>query len=136
MATAAVVDYGQLVETRCWRCSLTYGLSAHFFNERKKDGKGFFCPMGHEAAFSEDTTEKRLARATAALDQERAAKRDAEVRANNAEGNAIMEREKRLRLKRRIKVGVCPVKDCHRTVSQMARHMKTKHPHYAEKGKK
>lgn len=61
-----------------------------------------------------DLAKQQLARAE---DEKRAAERKAE--------KALKETK---RLKKRAAVGVCPC--CSRTVGQLARHMKTKHPEF------
>lgn len=48
---------------------------------------------------------------------------------DDAKRSLAKEQRSKARLKKRVAAGVCPC--CHRTVSQMARHMATKHPDYA-----
>jgi hypothetical protein len=50
-------------------------------------------------------------------------------RANRAEREASIERDKLARLRKRAKHGVCPC--CKRTFQQLARHMKQKHPEFS-----
>lgn len=86
----------------------------------------FWCAYGHQQHFVEgETDETKLRRERDNLKQQNARLADeaqqALIRANKAEGVTR-------RLKKRVAQGVCPC--CHRTVAQMAAHMKTKHPDY------
>jgi uncharacterized protein (DUF3084 family) len=83
-----------------------------------------FCINGHPQVYCESTADK-LRRERDTLKQQMARieeeKRDAEKRAAAAEAATN-------RLRKRVAAGICPC--CHRSVRQLAQHMKTKHPDF------
>lgn len=119
----------------CPSCGVVHFVPTDLQKRAKADGRKFYCPNGHSASYTGSTTDQlrqKLEAATAALAAETKRKEWAEQatkqqmeRADKAEAVAKL-------LKRRVKNGVCPC--CHRTVKQLAAHMKTKHPGYAPNG--
>lgn len=104
-----------MTHLECCKCGVSFGMTNQLYEGRKRDREAFFCPNGHAQAFVDSLEEKmRKARDRAIQEQARL-----------AEENAIKEKEI-LRLKKRSANGVCPC--CTRTFTNMARHMKTKHP--------
>lgn len=120
---------GQFEPIECRTCGITYGVPPNWRRTRYETGREFHCPNGHTQQFAEPET----ARLRKALSAERAAHDQTKSRAQDAEAaKARLEEQAKLR-DRRSAAGVCPC--CHRTFSQMARHMKTKHPEFvSEKG--
>ncbi len=113
----------------CPNCGVLFAITEELQTRRLDDGKSFYCPFGHTMSYS-DTTQKRLlaereksARLTARLDQVRA-DRDAERRRASAARGQVT------KIRNRVANGVCPC--CNRTFPDLAAHMKTKHPDYAE----
>ena len=102
----------------CAVCGHLMALPTTFVRNRRDDHKGFYCPNGHSNYFAAQSEADRLreekARAISQLDQERAARYDAE------HGRAKVERKLA-----RVAKGVCP--ECQRTFRNLARHMKCKH---------
>lgn len=124
----------QLRSIQCFKCGVTFGMDEYFYQERRKDSKGFFCPNGHEQFFCEseaDRLKKQLAaeqakNATLTKRNEWAVK-DAELSRERAEKLA----RKLKRTTNRIAKGVCPC--CNRSFENLQRHMHSKHPDYSEK---
>lgn len=114
----------EFVRMCCGQCGIEFDVPQHFYRECRERGekKTWYCPNGHPRVYGEsdsDRLQRRLDRAIqeqARLDQEL---REAEERAEKAE-------RREARLKKRIHAGVCPC--CSRTFTNLARHMKTKHP--------
>lgn len=107
----------------CCTCSVRFYTPVELYERRKETGNTFWCPNGHEQHFTE-TTKKKLERAELELSQVKASRdreRDQRLAAEAAT----------LRLKRRVSKGVCPC--CKRTVSQLAKHMETKHPEFPDR---
>jgi hypothetical protein len=139
MTTAASVGdtltgYGTLHVTDCPSCGCVYAIPDGIYRTglKRKSGRTIYCPNGHSWHFTGKTHEEevrelrdREARAIARRDQAEAAERMARAR-------EAKERKARQRLAARAKAGVCPC--CHRTVAQLARHMKTKHPDFEVEG--
>lgn len=116
-----------LEKQTCCECGITFAAPDHFFNKRREDGREFRCPNGHTLHWG-DTTVKRLQRE---LDAQKA-------ETNRQRENYFREQREREALEKKAKLaakrssaGTCPC--CKRTFSQMARHMKTKHPDYPVK---
>ena len=108
----------------CCTCGVLFGMSNKHVEQLRLTGKNFFCPNGHTQTFGEGEADK-LRRERDRLKQQIAQRDDAvkaaEQRVQQAEKTAS-------RLQKRAKAGVCPC--CNRTVSQLARHMQSKHPDF------
>lgn len=101
---------------------MTIGL----IQERRRSGEAYWYPNGHQLIFSKTEGQllrEQLERAQATLvsveDQ-----RDAAERSNRALRGVVT------RERKRVSNGVCPC--CNRHFEQLGRHMKNKHPNYAE----
>lgn len=117
------LKYQQSLETMtCHNCGMEFAAPEYWVEKRREDHKAFYCPNGHGAVFSGETATQKIAR----LEREKA---NAELSKRLAE--QLLEAEKKknqLELKRREKrahAGVC--QECHRTFSNVARHMQSKH---------
>jgi len=109
----------------CCNCGVTFFVPTDLQQRALKDGRTFYCPNGHGQSYTEserDRLKKELTAAQAAL-------QSANKRREWAEQDAKSVRAEHARLKQRAHAGVCPC--CHRTFSNVARHMKTKHAEVA-----
>lgn len=117
----------------CCSCGTQFAMTEDFRRRRADDGLGFYCPDGHKQYYSKSTV-TRLKEELAAAQRGRAhAEEVAATRLKNVErlNNEIRTRKGvATKLKKRISGGVCPC--CTRTFSQLARHMKCKHPDYSQ----
>lgn len=111
----------------CCLCATEFSMSQNLYNQRMKDGRKFWCPNGHDQVFTE-TELDRLRRERDRLKQENAR---LEQEASTATKQASAARKKVVSLQKRAAAGVCPC--CNRTVSQLARHMQTRHPEFNPK---
>jgi hypothetical protein len=106
----------------CCSCGVLFAMGSDLHCQRRRDGKLFYCPNGHEQHYTaEKNAQEKLAAAeaaaTAARDQLGAAVREAEkVRVNL------------LRDRHRVANGVCPC--CNRYFPQVHQHMRTQHPEF------
>lgn len=132
---------GVLVAMTCYRsdCAVTFGLERGHYNGLRESHEGFYCPHGHRQCFSGKTHAEKLADGLRAriVDNEREIARERE-RAEMASRRAVSaEMARRVakgqlnKIRKRVGSGVCPC--CNRTVRQLADHMKSKHPDFAEK---
>lgn len=108
------------------------------YERRQRDQKSFYCPNGHGQSYCESTEQKL--RAQLAQDAKTRERLETEIRHANEEvarqrmyaamskRSASAMRGEVTKIKNRAAAGVCPC--CHRTISQMARHMATKHPDF------
>jgi len=109
----------------CPTCGILYAVPRRFIQNRRESPRaspGWYCPNGHALHFTETELDRvrrerdSLKQENARLDEERAA----------ADRRAAEERRQRERIEKRAGAGVCPC--CNRTVSQLARHMQSRHP--------
>lgn len=117
----------------CTNCGISMTLPDGYLNNRRGDGRSFWCPNGHSMSYKETEADKlrrerdRLAQQIAQRDDEirrqRELREEAERRVSAARGQVT-------RLKKRASAGVCPC--CNRTFENLHRHMQTKHPQFAK----
>lgn len=128
--------YCDIYLTTCPTCGVLHGIPNDLDDEARRLGEHkieIMCPNGHvwgyakgeEARLREQLERERTraGRLAAARDQA-----EAQVRAERAAKTRI--KNSRDRERKRVAGGVCPC--CNRTFKQLARHMKSQHPDYAE----
>lgn len=119
-----------LVKMECQSCGIAYAVPQSFDKFRREDHAFWHCPNGHQwqyAAKSEtEQLKEQLRQQTIATNRERE-NYFAEQRKHEQTQREISA------LRKRVGHGVCPC--CQRTVSQLARHMKTKHPEFVQAAK-
>jgi hypothetical protein len=109
---------------QCVNCHVFFAVTLDHYNRLlDKPGEAFYCPNGHKQWYTGKSDKEKLKEAERALEWE-------QQRVASAEARLERERKATARLKRRANRGVCP--HCTRTVSQMARHIKAKHPEQIE----
>ena len=126
IATAGV----PLVVMVCGKCQCVFAIPEDLYGRARADSKvDWWCPNGHCRHFT-DTLREKLARQTQATSR-------AESRAvfwndqhGASERSKAATRGHLTRLRTRVAAGVCPC--CNRTFKDLARHMTSKHPDYAE----
>lgn len=113
----------------CFRCGVPiYGPSVRHKMARER-GEEFFCVNGHGQVYTKSENAKlkeQLEKAEQARDRAVKEKEWAEQNTRTARRAESIAKGKLKAQSERIKAGVCPC--CNRTVSQLARHMKSKHP--------
>lgn len=128
-----------LITESCYSCGLLFAMTADYRNRKLEDHSSFYCPNGHSQGYIGETKEQKAKKAQQAAETDAAAARRqlayARTRALNAEAET---RRKARQLsaakgnltkaKKRAAAGVCPC--CHRTFSQVQRHMTGKHPEF------
>lgn len=113
----------------CGVCGIQFAMPRTMYDKARKDGSWFYCPNGHNVHYSE-TENDQLKKELAAKQVEVFKQRELFF----AEQRAREQTERQLnKMRRRVAQGVCPC--CKRTVSQLSRHMKTKHPEFVEEHK-
>lgn len=126
-ASLAIQETLYFKTTTCITCGCHIALETTVYDWRIKDHENFYCPNGHAQRFSGETPEAKLKRELEA--KERALVWEKE-RVASLNKQLVRTQQSEKRLKKRIAAGVCPC--CHRTVKQLAAHMQTKHPEFAE----
>lgn len=110
----------------CGGCGVVHAIPAAKYDKCVEEGGFWTCPNGCSRGFREGKrAQQAIVRERDRLKQENA--RLAEEATAAQAGEEKTRRSLEL-MRRRAKAGTCPC--CQRTVAQMARHMKTKHPDY------
>lgn len=123
---AQFVDNEWLESMVCGKCGIHWAAPAHFLEERRSDGKTFWCPNGDPRVYRESTEDKlkrELERKQQVIDAANARAATAE-----REKSTISKAHKRMRI--RVMNGVCPC--CDRTFQNLMKHMQTQHPDFAK----
>ncbi len=113
----------------CFKCGCLFAVPDQVQEELVRTGRSFFCMNGHEQHYTKSTASElkkereRNASLIARLDQVRA-DRDSLERSRSALKGQVT------KIRNRVANGVCPC--CNRTFPDLAAHMQTKHPDYAE----
>lgn len=120
-----------LQEITCAECENYFGVPAHIIAKRRQDGRAFYCPLGHGNVYK-DNEYDRLKRENKQLkDQkywlERKNQSTYQQLADTKKEKANVKRQL-TNTRKRIANGVCPC--CHRTFTQLSRHITSKHPDF------
>lgn len=111
-------------------CGVAFALNDEFVQRRRSDRKSWYCPNGHSQWFPGETDSDKAQRLAGQLDMERTRRLQAEKAADYATRSRKAVSTRLKKVKQRVGHGVCPC--CNRTFSQLANHMASKHPGYAE----
>lgn len=120
----------ELVLTRCW-CGMPHSVPSSLNEMQKRqhrDGEpqtSIYCPLGHTHVHSGEGEAMKLRRLLV-QEQSKANTLSQELRVRTE--TLVRVTTESAKLKKRASAGICPC--CNRTVSQMARHMKSKHPEF------
>ena len=116
---------------RCLHCDIAYSVPSTFDQQRRRDGRTFYCPNGHGESYREGEAERQRKRAdalSAQLQVERNShewtKKDLAV----TERRRAAQKGKNTLIKNRIKRGLCPC--CHAKFKDLEGHMTDQHPGY------
>lgn len=107
----------------CANCGIGFDVPNAWEQKRRDDHRGFYCPNGHPLAFYAASDAELLRRERDRLKQQLAQKDD-EIADGKKQIAAA--RGQITKIKKRASAGVCQC--CHRTFTNVALHMKTKHP--------
>ena len=106
-----VITKTTLVTHTCLTCGIQYAFPLAYEEELRRNHKGFYCPVGHEAYFPAETEQERLRRL---WQQERRTRK--EYQEENVKLNSQL---------KRINAGVCPY--CRRHFANVERHIRSRH---------
>lgn len=134
MATLTHTYTERLTTLNCARCGIVFGIPTDYEERRRSDHNSFYCPSGHTNVYNGKSEAEKL--------REQLAARDRAIEAERARVDYWRREQEQTKLrlsatkgqltktKKRVAGGACPC--CSRTFVDVARHMKTKHPDYAE----
>lgn len=107
--------------TECATCAIPIAVTENQLRQFRESGKPLFCVLGHTSSFGATASER--------LKKELVTSQDKiahlETSLENSQRLIESQAKKHQQVMKRIENGVCP--HCHRTFSQLARHMKDKH---------
>jgi predicted nucleotide-binding protein len=120
----------------CCNCGVVWWITDYMQACRLKDAQSFYCPNGHPQSYGKSEADKLRAQLDATrrerdqLKQNEAwyediSRQKSEELAAAKKAHAVTKRKLTV-TRKRVGNGVCPC--CNRTVSQLARHMASKHP--------
>jgi hypothetical protein len=111
----------------CANCGLPMALPEFYDDQRRDDGRSFYCPNGHSMSYT-DTIETQL---RAQLKDVERARARAEAAAEVERTRARSARAELGKARRRAAHGVCPAPECkRRPFENLAAHMAAKHPEF------
>lgn len=118
-----------LVTVECCQCGVPFAMPQELNQSLRKTKSIFFCPNGHDQIYSKSTADI-LREKIARIEQEKEEQRkhlqaEADLWKEHWD-KAVKERKKADRKLKRLSNGVCSC--CNRTFTNLAEHMKTKHP--------
>lgn len=116
------------VTETCCQCGIPFAITNDFQEQRIQDHQWFYCPHGHPQRYTSESDKEKIKRLEQAVEKERNAKHDAEMRADMVDQQRRAAERELKRTKKRVAAGVCPC--CSRSFVQLQRHMATKHPEY------
>lgn len=119
-----------LVTEECITCGTVFGLSATLRNHCYQNGGYFYCPVGHSQGWNTancktniDKLSAEIARLKSLVDY-----KDSRIEAERCKAAAA--KTTLTKERNRLRNGVCPC--CNRHFVNVERHLKTKHPNFAE----
>lgn len=125
---ATLADAGE-----CPTCGVRFAMPLNMLRTLRETKGTFYCPSGHEQSFAESTS-TRLKRELELERKRREQAEDLAKRRDEANQQLYKTKQQALgklkALKQRAANGVCPC--CQRSFTQLARHMRTKHPAWVE----
>lgn len=129
MSAAANSAAITLINVDC-TCGMVFAAPARFIESRRKDGKVFYCPSGHELHYKiePDKDEREKENLRKRIEWEQQESKQQRERADAAERRARSLRGHATRLRKRIAEGKCPY--CALVFDDMATHIAEAHPRY------
>lgn len=115
----------------CIYCTAPFAMNKEHYTQRKRDGKSFYCPScGKSMVYRQTETEeeRKLRETQAELKQAQKQVREHALAARRAEGKAIEVNKAYLKIRNRVRKGMCPC--CNETFQNLAQHMQAKHPEF------
>lgn len=109
----------ELTRVQCGNCGVEHAIPKTMYDCAYKEGGFWHCPNGHSRGWKEGAENQEIDKMRRARD------RAVQEQARLAEEISSKEREIKC-IKKRASAGTCQC--CNRTFTNMARHMKTKHP--------
>lgn len=117
-----------LTQMSCDSCGGVFAITEDYRSRRQDQGGNWHCPYCGQSWFYTENRNDKLKEENQKLARRLELEKN---RRDSAEKSLVAQKGVNIKLKNRIKHGVCPC--CHRTFKQLASHMKNKHPDYSIK---
>ena len=115
------------IAIECGGCGTPFAMSRSFYDQRRKDHKGWYCPSGCRRYYSSESKEEQLRRER---DTEREENNGLRYRIDHANRSRAALKGQVTKIKRRVGNGVCPC--CQRQFQDLKRHMHSQHRNWSE----
>lgn len=134
MAREIWSDSEKLETCSCW-CGMPFAVPSSLMRIHKRNVQhsgqpgdaSIVCPAGHRVQFGGETEAQKLRKE---LDRERQRRMRSDEQLDHERNSHRTTRGHMTRLRKRVGRGVCPC--CNRTFANVARHIESKHPDFAE----
>lgn len=129
MAGKGVSVTTNLTTEDCITCGVLFAMEDGFIHERQKDHRTWYCPNGHDMYYDGESETESLKRELGSVKAERTfwleeAERQKQE-ADRKKREAAAAKGQLTKARNRAAAGVCL--ECHRTFTNVARHMQSKH---------
>jgi len=125
-----MVEYQEVLNMhleQCCNCGMSFGLPVDYRKRRINDHQTFYCPNGHGQSYKGESEAERLKRQ---LEWEQGRVKRLENSLEIEQRSVSAYKGQVTKLKKRAAAGICPC--CNRQFTNMASHMKTKHPNFIQ----
>jgi ssDNA-binding Zn-finger/Zn-ribbon topoisomerase 1 len=131
MSMDTIIRQQVLVAVTCPQCGCLFAFPEHMQEELRKTHADFYCPSGHKQGwYGPNAIERERDKAQKEAERLRRWLADEEQRLASERKAHSATKGKLTKTRKRIAGGVCPC--CHRSFTNLGRHMTSKHPDYAE----
>lgn len=131
------------IETCCHEnCKMKFAMDQSFYEQRRGDHKGFYCPRGHLQFYTGKSDEEKLQQEVQQQKEKIERLEQARVNLHTSLTNERIGRRNEVRAQKaaktrmlnRVKNGTCPC--CNRSFANLHNHFKSKHPELLTDGSK
>lgn len=121
-----------LEATNCCICGIVFAVPTGWHRSRREKKDLFYCPSGHQLAYTgeqeTDRLRKQVVARQAELDRMKADRDHERERAEAAKRQAAAARGQVTKIRKRLSAGLCPC--CNRFFDKLQRHLQTQHPEF------
>lgn len=107
-----------------------FGMAEEFYEQKRRDHTGWYCPRGHSRVYSgksdEEQLKQEIQQKQESINYLREANGKLHTKITNLNYSVRAQKAAKTKIMNRIKNGVCPC--CNRTFQDLQNHFKTKHP--------
>lgn len=132
MTTIQINHVETFVTEECITCGITFAVTSGYQYQRKQDHVCYFCPNGHQQAWTGKTEaqieKEKGIRLQQQLDQERAAAARLKAERESLDRRLRAAKGQQTKLRKRIAAGTCP--ECDQSFADLASHMQHDHPEF------